>query len=133
MGHAVMQWLVRYAAWVVIIKQRGDDGKTAYERVRGKPFNRRLLGFGEACLGKLPTKGPLHDANGKLNPRWCRAIFLGYDRLSNEFVLHTTGRIVKTRAVQRVSFDRRWSPEALEEVRVSPTTCTSSPSPEWCS
>ena len=51
--HPLVAWLVRHAAntltWVV----KGQDGKTAYHRVRGKPFRTRLLTFGEQCRYKL--------------------------------------------------------------------------------
>lgn len=122
-GHSVMAWLVRHTAWLLSVRTRGDDGKTAYERLRGKPFSRRMVGFGEVCLAKLPTKGPSHDEDGKLRPRWCRAVFLGYDRLSVEYIFYSQGEVLKSRALQRVPAERRWAPEAFggdQDIAVRP-------------
>ena len=52
--HPLLAWLVRHTAWLLSVRIRGEDGKTAYERLRGKPFARRLVAFGEECLGNLP-------------------------------------------------------------------------------
>ena len=55
---------------------RGEDGLTAWRRARGRPFRQRLIGFVESCMYKLPTKGPQHDAEGNMGPRWKSAVFL---------------------------------------------------------
>lgn len=92
--HPVMAWLVKHVAWLLTVRSRGTDGKTAYERIRGRGFGRKMVGFGETCLFKLPVKGPeAHDEDGKLKARWCRGVFLGYDRVTNEYVFHSSGRI----------------------------------------
>ena len=44
--HPLMAWLVKHAAWVLTTRVRGKDGQTAYERLRGKPFARKSIGFG---------------------------------------------------------------------------------------
>ena len=36
----LIPWLIRRAAMLVNIGQRGDDGRTAWERVKGRKFNR---------------------------------------------------------------------------------------------
>ena len=128
--HPLMAWLVRFTSWLLSVRVRGQDGKTAYERLRGKPFARRLVAFGEVCLGKFATKGPSHDEDGKLRPRWFKGIFLGYDRATAEYVLYSQNRVLKTRALQRVPEDNRWNAEALEEVRISPYALYQRPRPD---
>ncbi len=56
-------------------------------------------------------------------------MFLGYDYLTNEYILHSQGRIVKARALQRLSCDQRWSAKALEEVRMTPHDTYQKPEP----
>ena len=34
--HPLMAWLVECAAWVPTVRLRGEDGRSAYERIRGK-------------------------------------------------------------------------------------------------
>ena len=67
--HPLLAWLVRHTTWLLSVRIRGEDGKTAYARLRGKPFARRLVAFGEECLGKFPVKGPRHDEGGKFGSR----------------------------------------------------------------
>ena len=119
--HPVMAWLVKHAAWLLTIRVRGRDGRTAYERPRGKPFSKKGVGFGEICLFRLPLKGErADDEDGKMSVRWVKGVFMGYDRITNEYIFHSNGRIGKSRAVQPVTKERRWSAEAIQEVSISP-------------
>ena len=44
---AVLKWLVRHAAWTLTTFHIGSDGKTAHQRIRGKPFNQQIAAFGD--------------------------------------------------------------------------------------
>ena len=79
-----------------------------------------MLCFGETCLAKLTKNALSTDEVPKLAARWCRAVFVGYDRETNEYVLHTQGRLLKTRAIQRLTKEKRWSSEALQEIEATP-------------
>ena len=39
--HPVMTWLVEHAAWILTTRPQGEDGKTAFQRIRGRPFLKR--------------------------------------------------------------------------------------------
>ena len=56
--HNVVPWMIREAAEYVNRFQVGEDGKTRYERLKGKKFRREIAEFGECIyyLG-LKTKG----------------------------------------------------------------------------
>ena len=45
-SHPVVTWLVEHVAWTMTTRPRGGDGLTAYQRVKGTQFTRRLLEFG---------------------------------------------------------------------------------------
>ena len=49
---SVLKWLVRHAAWTLTTFHVGSDGKTAHQRIRGKPFNQHIAAFGEQILFK---------------------------------------------------------------------------------
>ena len=85
--HAIMAWLVQHTAWLLTVQSRGQDGFTAYERLRGKPWSRRMACFGETCLAKLHKGDIGKEEVPKLAARWCRAVLLGYDRDTNEYIL----------------------------------------------
>ena len=114
--HPLMSWLAEHTAFTMSITTRGDDGKTAFQRVKGTAFGKRLLEFGEYVLFKLPSKGPRHDATGKLAERWSHGYFLGFSRNSNDYVCWTPDGAVKARAQQRLTSDRRWPAGGLEAV-----------------
>ena len=44
--HPIFYWLVEHAADVSTKFQKGVDGKTAYERLKGKPYRGEILEFG---------------------------------------------------------------------------------------
>lgn len=45
--HPLMPWLTRHAAWCRNKFQKGHDGKTAHERLVGRPYGNPTLTFGE--------------------------------------------------------------------------------------
>ena len=47
-----------------------------------------MVCFGETCLAKLGKAALAKEEVPKLAARWTRAILLGYDRESNEYVFH---------------------------------------------
>jgi len=47
-NHNILPWLVMYAGMLINICSIGEDGKTAYERRRGKSFKRDIPEFGES-------------------------------------------------------------------------------------
>ena len=51
---AVVVWLVRYVGQMLNRFRRGPDGKTAYERRKGRAFQRKAPPFGEKILYQLP-------------------------------------------------------------------------------
>jgi hypothetical protein len=118
--HETMSWMVEHVAWLLTVRLRGLDGRTAYHRVRGRNFGKRLLEFGERCLYKLPMKGPRHDERGKLAERWRRGIFLGFARQSCEYVLWDDGRLVRSRCHQRVRSELRWPAGVHETITLGP-------------
>ena len=54
--HPVISWLVQHTSYLMTVKVKGEDGQTAYERVRMRAFNTRMLEFAEMCRYKLDPK-----------------------------------------------------------------------------
>ena len=55
--HMCMAWLARHAGGVKSRLQVGPDGKTAYERLKGKKFGREWVEFGECVWFLLQSFG----------------------------------------------------------------------------
>ena len=85
--HPIMTWLAPHAAAILRYRARGDDGKTPHERVRLRPFNIRLVGFGERCSYKSRSKEPLTDDH-----KWHHGIFVGICPSSGQYILHCVER-----------------------------------------
>ena len=113
----IVAFMPEYAAYVLNRLEVGRDGKTAYERARGKKATVVGLEFGEKLLWRK-KKG---DKMAKLRSRWAYGIFVGVRRRSGElWVANKRGEIVKVRAVKRIPFEDRWSEDCASWVRYAP-------------
>ena len=73
---SVLTWLVRHAARTLTTLHVGSDGKTAHQRIRGKPFNQQIAAFGEQIFFKAhKTTGPQQ----KLAVNWMDGCWLGFN------------------------------------------------------
>jgi hypothetical protein len=109
--HHIVAWLVEFAAVLVNRYEVGHDGKTPYERLRGKQS--RLLGleFGERLhcrRNRVPGK------LAKMDVSWQDGLFLGFRSLSGEIIIGTPAGVMRTRTVQRRPVEQRWSQENLK-------------------
>ena len=94
----------------------GKDGKTAYERLKGKKAVSATLEFGEQVLYRVPLKQLANTV-----PRWLPGTFLGKRWESGGFVMATpTGDVITSRATQRVPLPERWKAEALTAIKGTP-------------
>ena len=73
-AHPVITWLVEYASLLLNRFEVGRDGKTAYERCKGKPAKTLGIEFGEVILWKRKPSG---GALGKLTCMWEDGVYLG--------------------------------------------------------
>ena len=128
--HPIFSWMVEHVGWILTTRTRGSDGRTGFQRVRGKPFTKRLVQIMEQCLYKLPVKGPQREAAGKLGARWRRGIFLGFNRASSEYLFWDGNQVARSRAVQRLKKGLRWPKDAYEKVSKDPHSIYSALDPE---
>ena len=114
---AIVTFLPEYAAYLLNRLEVGKDGKTAYERVRGKRATVVGLEFGEKVLWRKRKA----DRMAKLRSRWSYGVFVGIRRKSGEmWVAAENGEVVKTRAVRRLPVEERWTEECVDWVRHTP-------------
>ena len=109
----VVPWMIRHAAMLLNIGQRGDDGRTAWERVKGRRFNREIPEFGERVMYLKP------DSLGKdkLDSRWETGHFLGIQDDSAELIIGTSIGVLKVRSVRSYTdIADRWKGISLFEV-----------------
>ena len=113
----IVKFMAEYGAYLLNRLEVGKDGKTAYERVRGKKG--RVLGveFGEKLLWKVRPKEKLE----KIQPRWEYGIFVGVKRKGGEvWVATKEGGMKAVRSVRRIPVEERWGEDCLDWVKNVP-------------
>ena len=90
----VLRWLVRHAASLITRYQVGKDGRTAYERWKGKQHKKELAEFGECVHFKHSTAAKKPT---KLEAQWEDGIWLGLADESDEVFVGTKEGVYKTR------------------------------------
>jgi len=118
--HPLMHWLVELSATIITAMKVMDDGLTPWARTRGRPFPMRGFCFGEKVMYKLPSKGPKANPDGSAGSRWREALFMGYSRSSNTYVVATDDGMAYPRSLERVPEPDRWQREALASLKATP-------------
>ena len=116
-GHAAMSWLVEYAAFLLNRFEVGKDGRTAYERNKGKPAKTHGIEFGEIVWWR---RRPAGDLAAKLSSLWESGVFLGVKGVSGELIIGTAQGIWRTRTVRRKPAEERWELDALAGLKGVP-------------
>ena len=98
--HRIIPWLVEAAAFDLRSFCIGHDGRTPYERLKGKKMRTPIAEFGETVLYKVPDRGGDHQL-GKVEARWGSGIWLGLRARSMEHLIGTEGGIRTARTIQR--------------------------------
>ena len=115
--HPILPWLIRHASATINRYSVGKDGKTAHQRVRGRPFSAATTEFGE-CVWYRIVKG---NKRGKLDARWGKGVWLGIREESNESLVGTPLGVIKIRTFRRRgSMEERWNLEEINGFRGVP-------------
>ncbi len=116
-NHPVLTWLVEHVADVVSKYMVGVDGKTAFERLYGRPVREEGLEFGETLHWRhRPTK----DMNVVLDTRWSTGVWLGRKWGGVVHQIFANGSVHEVRGVQRQPRDLRWQKANLEVIASTP-------------
>ncbi len=118
--HPLVPWMMQHVCLLLNCMIKGEDGLTAWHRVRGRAFAQQLLGFAEAVLYRYPSKGPQHHPDGNMGALGNEGVFLGYNRASNTFLVGTKEGVLATRSITRRPEADRWQPEALAQINTVP-------------
>jgi hypothetical protein len=108
--HPIWPWLVMYAALLLNLCDVGEDGRTAYERRKGRKFKKVLPEFGE-CIRHLSPDSVGIDKAGS---RWDNGIFVGLRIESGEIFVMTDKGVVKVRSYARKPEEERCEGKLLE-------------------
>ena len=116
-AHPVMMWLVEHSAEVLNRYLVGRDGKTAYEKLKGKKYRGEMYEFGIAVLHRHPGK----PEGGRMTARWDDGIWLGKTVGSDEHIIASAdGKIVRCRSITRKPESESWNAENIMKIKVTP-------------
>ena len=109
----VWPWMAEYAALLLNRLEVGHDGKTSYERVKGKKA--KVLGyeFGEKVLWR---RKPINNRMGKLESMWEDGVYLGIKATTREIIIGNEKGIWKTRTARRRPFEERWCADNISMI-----------------
>ena len=116
--HPVITWMCEFVGYMMNRMEVAADGKTPYERVKGKKGEVLGLEFGERVMWKHHPGKTME----KLNARWGNGLFLGVRSRSNELIVvdEESKELKYVRTVKRVPEEQRWNPDNLEWVTMVP-------------
>jgi hypothetical protein len=116
--HPILKWLVQWSAQCLTRFQVSSDGKTAWQRERGRPWRRALPEFGES-VEYIPIRASGGRQN-KLEPHTKPGIFLGLRESNSELMIGTPGGVVRSSTVFRRPLSTRWDAAALASMQGVP-------------
>ena len=117
-NHIIITWLVKYASTLITLFHVGKDGKTAYQRRKGKSIHPFLVECGEKVMYEpLPDK---HNKDNKLDDRFIDGIYLGISQRNGEYFIGTADGIMGSRTIKRYPLERRWDKELIDQIRGVP-------------
>ncbi len=111
-------WLVRWAAMNVSRFLVGKDGRTAYERRRGRQCKVPLALFGGNVWYKQLAEGKAKV--DKFESEWREGIWLGHSRKSNETLVGTESGVVRAYAIRRQDEGSRWGGKMIQSLKGTP-------------
>ena len=114
---AVVPWMVRHAAHLINISRIRADGRTAWQKMKGRRSNGSIQEFCEAVLFKVPKT---HRRVGSFEDRWELGCWLGCVSRSGEQLVGTSQGVYKVSAVMRRPPGERWCTELVQGIKGSP-------------
>ena len=99
-GHPLIAWLVEHCADVLNRYNIGADGRTPYQRLKGRKFVGHMLEFGSSVMFRVSGK----VLGGVMQERWFPGIWLDKELHTEEhLVMKEDGLVVRSRAVRENS------------------------------
>ena len=115
--HAIITWMTEYAAVLLNRYEVSRDGKTSYERMKGKKSQMHGMEFGEGIMFK---RKPKDRSLAKLTSMWEDGVYLGIKALSGEVIVSTDKGVFKTRTATRKPLEERWDVKNAERIGGTP-------------
>ena len=117
LDHKMLPFLVRHCAWLITHYQVTSDGKTPYERLRGRPYQGQVAEFAEVVHFMDPGKAadmPKWTTDGTWACGWEKSL------ASDEHHVGTSAGVRRCRSIWRRPEKQRWDRKMLTEMNGEP-------------
>ena len=111
-------WMIRWAAMLCSRFLVGQDGRTGFERRRGRTCRIPVIPFAEYVWYRQIRKGKAQE--DKLETELKEGLWLGHARNSNEVLIGTDKGVVRAYDVRRMPEGQRWNGEAIKRMKGTP-------------
>ena len=110
-NHKVYGWLIRHSAWLISRFLVKADGRTPYERLRGRECRDEIAEWAETVHYKVAT-----TEKGKLDPQSALGLWLGKSLQSDEHLIGTE----RCRTIWRRPENKRWDRKLFDNFQETP-------------
>ena len=113
----IVPWLVRHAGHLITICRVRSNGRTAFQMMKGRRTNMKLVPFGESIMFKIPKTS---ERTGKFEDRWESGCWVGFVMRTGEHLVATSIGVFRVSTIMRRPADQRWSETMIKEIKGSP-------------
>ena len=113
----VVPWLIRHAGHIITRCWVRPSGRTAYQMIKGRRSNVKLIEFGEAVLFRIPETKSMP---GKFEARWEEGVYLGFNIRTGEDLISAEQGVFRVSTVRRRPAGERWSKRLLDNIMGTP-------------
>ena len=116
--HHIFTWLGRHGNFLISRYRIGPDGRTPYERLKGKKWRRPMISFGERIWFRplqSYTKG-----RSDLAPKLDSGLYVGTHGRNGDVLVMTGEGVIKGGSVKRQPLAQRWSLDGFDRLKGTP-------------
>ena len=114
---AVTPWIIRHAAHIITRCRVRDNGRTAYQEMKGRRTNAKMVPFGEAVLFKIPKT---QFSLGDFQDRWEMGVWVGFMMRSGEHCVATANGVFRVSTIMRRPEGKQWSSSLVKDMKGTP-------------
>jgi len=126
--HPLLAWIPRHASMLMSRYRIAKEGKTAYELMFGKPWNRKLLQYGERAYFKPVNRRDFENLESKpkgrhandFQSRFQEGHYVGTNPRTGELLMMTDRGVIRGTSYQRMTDERRFKVEDFANLKGVP-------------
>ena len=117
----MLAWIVESAGTIITRYRIGSDGRTAYQRLKGKRPSNMIVPLGEKVLYlPLKTTGKMN----KLAPKFKYGVYGGVNPRSSEALVSNEHGTFRARTIRRLADGSKWDADMIKHMKGAPWDLT---------